>query len=92
VPHVRRLVATMNRPTTAKMTPKQAEALRRAISNGGTLEIGGLDGDPVRRDVLIRLFKMGFVKYDGIVGYHNWVGVWRITDAGRAAIMELSNG
>lgn len=69
------------------MTPKQKEALRLAVANGGRLEIGGLDGDPVRRDVVIRLSGAGLLKYDGApTAYHHWVGVWKITDKGRKAI------
>lgn len=67
-----------------KVAPAQRAALQRAVDNGGTIEVGGVDGDPVRPDVARRLYALGLLRYapGGLVGGQPWI----ITDAGRAAL------
>lgn len=71
------------------LTRAQRHALNRAVDNGGTIEIGSLDGDKdIRRDVIYRLYESGLLALDSGATPHNWVTVWRITDAGRKAIAK----
>jgi hypothetical protein len=69
-----------------KLTAAQRKALERAVANNGVIIIGGLDGDPIRRDVVLRLYAMGFLHH---LPPHIVPGQpWEITPAGKAALMS----
>lgn len=71
-----------------KLTTAQCRALRLAADSGGELIIGGLDGQPVRPDVAMRLYERGFLAAKGLpLGAGPSLG-WRLTTAGRAAIAD----
>ena len=69
-----------------RLTAIQKNALQLAVDSGGEIQIGGLDGQPVRIDVAFRLFNRGLMS-------RRWNELdyecYRITDAGRA---ELESG
>ena len=66
------------------MTKAQRAALKLAVKNGGELVEGGVDKDPVRRDVILRLYDMGYLRCAPPSDFYSQP--WTITEAGRKAI------
>jgi hypothetical protein len=66
------------------ITPAQRAVLQRAADNGGIIEIGGLDGDTARRDVIWRLYEANMLSY--VAPRQGGGQPWRLTEAGRAAL------
>ncbi len=70
-----------------RLTSAQRAALKRAIANGGSIVIGGIDCDPVRMDVAVRLYLQGMLRC--AAGDLTGGQIWTITEAGRAVITKL---
>lgn len=65
-----------------QMTKAQKRALCIAASNGGVLEVGGLDGDSVRIDVVERCVSAGWLEH--LPRRMTGGDAYRLTDAGRS--------
>lgn len=66
------------------LTKAQRRALQLAVDSGGEIQIGGLDGQRVRLDLLSKLHDRGFFKIG--TGPQPWITLYKITELGRDAI------
>lgn len=72
-----------------KLTKAQKKALETAILNGGVIYFGGLDKDDIRKDVIFRLWDMGFLHH--LPPNHAGSGQpWKITPEGLAALKNAT--
>lgn len=70
-----------------KLTKAQRKALEIAVHNGGVIMQGGLDKDPIRKDVIFKLFDVGLLTH--LPPYHDGSGQpWEITKVGWEAIQK----
>ena len=72
-----------------KLTKAQKKALEIASSNGGVIYDGGLDKDDIRKDVIFRLWEMGFLHH--LPPPHDGSGQpWKITPEGMEALRKAT--
>lgn len=67
------------------LTLVQRKALQQAVDDGNELVIGGLDGRPVRRNVLGALVGKGYLMFDAGKG-DLFSHVFKVTEAGKHAL------